>query len=171
MSFSAFRLSVAKSLGFETFVEESIHDYMEQYAFLIPEDVDRETAKQIRDFLQVCFSNNGYRVERADLFEEGTYEYNWCGSRHLTVHLERHWLFELAACERTTLPLPPKPSCDPWVVANVDYDSMRPAGSRIRYHTSYMTAATPATYMMTHERIRNSVHDYVNLHAQTDCKA
>jgi hypothetical protein len=160
--FTSFRLSVAKSLGFETFVEESLDDHEDHYAFLVPEDTPGDIAIQIRDFLQVCFSNGGFHVDRADFFEEGTYQYNWCGSRHLTTHLGRHWLFEVHPASSTSLPLPPKPLCDPWVVVAVDYDSLKPTGSYIRFSTTEMTAATPANYIATYNTIKDRAIQFIS---------
>ena len=161
MSFLAFRAYVAKTLGFETFVPESLNDLSLQYAFLIPQETSMEVAEEVRDFLLACFANKGFRVANVVMFDEGTYSYNWCGSRHLTAHLERHWLFEVVPEDTAIIPIPPKPSCDRWLVVEVEYDALRPEGSRVRFDTTYMTAATPPLFQATFERVRDYVANRV----------
>ncbi len=160
--FSSFRLSVANSLGFETFVEESLDDHSMMYAFLIPDGVSQQLANKVRDFLQVCFSNAGFLVDSVGFFEEGMYNYNWCGSRHLTVNLGKHWLFEVQSGTPTSLPLPPNPSCDPWVVVAISYDSVKPEGSCMRFDTTEMTAATPENYLTTYNALKSHAIQFIS---------
>jgi hypothetical protein len=160
-SITSIRVSVRKALGFETFVEESLDDHCNLYAFLVPDSVDRTTAESVRDVVQVCFTNAGLRCESVQWFDEKTYEYNWCGSRHLTVHLDKHWQFKVVSDEATSLPIPPKPACDPWLVVSANYDEIKSENSFIRYDATYMTAATSETYMNVLHTIRTYVGDSI----------
>lgn len=166
MSFLSFRAYVAKTLGFETFVPESLNDLSLQYAFLVPQETSMEVAEEVRDFLMVCFTNKGFRVANVSWFNAGVYDYNWCGSRHRTAELECHWLFEVVPETTTPYPIPPNPSCDRWLVVEVDYDDLRPQGSRVRFDTTYMTAATPLTFKATLDRVREHVAYRVANHAK-----
>lgn len=159
---SSFRLSVANSLGFETFVVESLDDHSQLYAFLVPDNVSQELAYEVRDFLQICFTNAGLSVDSTEFYEEGMYNYNWCGSRYLTMNLGKHLLFNVHYAIPTSLPFPPKPSCDPWVVVSVAYNSVKPDKFMCRYDTTEMAATTPENYMTTHNALKHKVDNFIS---------
>jgi hypothetical protein len=156
MSFQLVRLSVANTLGFETFVKESLHDSTLQYAFLVPHEVCKKVAEEVRDFLHISFMNHGYRIVSTDWFDEGMYEYG-----QTIAHLERHWLFEVEASVATELPLPKRPICDRWVVSEVPYNSVKPDGCDTDFKTILMAATTPTRFQQKHADMCNYIHHIV----------
>ncbi len=147
------RIAVRNCLGFETFIPESVDSQSLQYAFLVPRETPKALAEEVRDFLQVCFVNAGYRVVSATWLDSGNYE---------KLYLESHWLFEVVPetlCE--TLQIPKKPVCDPWVLAEVSYDSFLPEESCKRFETKHVAATLPEQFQETYHRIRNTVRDIV----------
>ena len=86
--FDQFRIAVRNQLGFETFHPESLDDHVEVYAFLIPSGIDGEVIDQLNEYLAAFFHLHGRETLKTSFHGMGTYMYNWCGSRHITAHLE-----------------------------------------------------------------------------------
>lgn len=158
-----FRLAVRNQLGFETFHPESLDDHVEVYAFLIPKGIDEEESNCLKDFLSAFFLLHSRQTIKASFYSMGSYMYNWCGSRHITAHLEEHLLFYVEPCiSQNCMDTVKKPTCIPWLVVEVDYDHVYAdlsPDSRTRFDASIFAGVRTGEYHQVLERLRLQVRN------------
>lgn len=142
-----FKDDVIATLGVNGFVCD-IDDHSSLHAFLITEDMFRDYL--FRDLFQYFLEDKAdkysIRLENLIWKETGAYDYNWCGSRCCTDILSYHVSFTLLyslAEPQVKTPVCVKNWFNPPVkIVSIEYDSLKPAGSRIAYHTTEYHAIT-----------------------------
>ncbi len=167
MNFDAFRVSVQNALGFETFYPERLDDSVEIYAFLVPPGISEKVRDDLGNYISAMFQNAGRICEGVTWHDCGSYQFNWCGSRHITASFDTHLVFWLSNDQSEPVPLvelPPKPQLDRWIVVEVEYDHVRAdlyPDSCMRFDSVYAVATVEGKYMDTKHRLINSVKESI----------
>ncbi len=168
MNFEAFRVSVRNALGFETFYPKCLDDAIEMYAFLVPTGVSEDVRNALGAYISAMFQNAGRICEDVTWHDVGTYRFNWCGTRHITAHFDTHLVFWLAKPSTEPVPsieLPPVPEVDRWIVAEVDYDSVREdlyPNSFITFDSIYSGAINAGRYLELRDKLTEYVKDSIH---------
>jgi hypothetical protein len=160
-AFSFFRATALRALGFDGFFTESLDDSKDLFAFLLPKSYfESYKHHDLITYLLAVFEQCGWKTLETSVLETGTYETNWCGSRHNTHILGPHILFHM----QYSAPNPDPRTYDlsrpelpwNWTIIEVDYDSLKPSGSFIRFSTYLYEAAIPEDFINVHNRLKQT---------------
>lgn len=165
--FTSFRATCLRTLNFDGFFPGCLDDTMNIFAFMLPKSYfESKEYTTFVPYLQHLFNRLGmWKCVSADVLESGTYETDRYGSRFHTHILGPHILFRIEqqdfahSAETTeTTETTEKPELhNKWLVAEVSYDSLKSAGSSIRYYTHLYEAAFPADYVEVVQRLKGKV--------------
>ncbi len=135
--------AIQKIFGFQPLYDDFVDDTSPRIVAILPKSIFEDEAQRsiLEREVKILFSEHELIIENCEYYEEKSYNVNWCGSRHNTLHMHYILEFVISVNLQPQRNIQKEYICSSklpkWSILEVDYDTIKPESQKFLRYSSY----------------------------------